>query len=135
MQTVDAVRNLTLEEATKIYKAHYWNPLNLDLVANQAIATAIFDMSVLRGPSVAGKYAQQALVRCGYGLTVDGHIGVNSLAALNKVDPVTWLMNYEKLVESGFLGIVKNNPSQNRFLKGWLNRARRLLSLLKLGKR
>ena len=127
--SVEDVQNLTVAEATKIYRLNYWNVLNLDLVVIQKIATAIFDMAVVRGPSTAAMYAQQALVRLNYTLPVDGHIGVRTLSALNTADPTAFLREFERLSEQGFLAIVQAKPERRRFLRGWLARARRLLGL------
>ena len=128
--SIEDVKNLKREEAAQIYKTQYWNPLNLDKVQKQAMATAIFDMSVNRGPRTAAKMAQRALNECGYKLAVDGSIGVFTLSALNRVDPVAWMKAFQSIVEQGYYSIVRANPSQKRFIKGWINRARRLLTLI-----
>ena len=127
--SVEDVRSLTIEEATRIYKTQYWDTLNLDKVTSQFVATAIFDVGVLRGPRVAARLAQAALVKLGYTMSVDGEIGVYTLSALNRCDAVKWLEAFQALDEEGYYRIVEKNPSQRKFLRGWLNRARRLLGL------
>ena len=57
-------------------------------------------------------------------LVVDGVIGRASIEAINSIDPDSLFRMSIKYRRERFYTIVKNNPSQKVFLKGWLNRLR-----------
>lgn len=130
LASVVDVEYMKIEEAKAIYKAKYWDVLGLDKVNENNVATCILDVAVNRGPKTAGKYAQNACNNLGSTLAVDGSLGSLSLAAINSYDPAAFIRQFELLIESGYNDIVANNPSQKVFLKGWLNRARRMLTLV-----
>lgn len=124
------MKNLTIQEATAIYKQQYWDKLSLSQLFDQNIATCIFDTGVNRGISVGAKYAQKACNMSGAGLTVDGAIGPKSLAAINGMARSEFIKNYESLEWAGYQAIAAGNPAKyDRYLKGWDSRAKRLLSL------
>ena len=124
------VRIMPAEEAKAIYDAWYWRPLGCDRINSQAIATCMFDIGVVRGIGVPPKYAQQICVARGHNLVIDGHIGPKTIAAVNMMDPKIFVSEFSKKSRNGFLAIVASRPSQAVFLKGWLNRANRLLTLI-----
>lgn len=127
--TPNDVKNMTRDEAAEIYKEKYWKPLGCNLIEHDGIATAIFDMGVLRGIGVPPKYAQLICNRYGNKLTVDGKIGPYTASAINKMDPKVFIKDFEAMCASGFRDIVVRKPRLGKYLKGWLNRSRRLLTL------
>lgn len=131
--TVDEVKNMTYQTAADIYEAWYWKSINLDKITNQAIAIALFDMGVLRGIGWPIKQAQAICIAHGYDLGksgADNDNGPKTQAALNAIDTKEFIEAYEGICEAGFRSIVARNPSQKVFLKGWLNRSKRLLTLV-----
>jgi lysozyme family protein len=128
--TIETIRNLTPEQAAPIYEVRYWTPLLCAQITDNSVATAIFDIGVLRGIGVPPRYAQLVLNDYGAKLAVDGVMGPLTLAALNLIGRKTFLGEYEMHVASGFQQIVLEHPSQEVFLRGWLTRARRLLTLV-----
>lgn len=130
--SVDEVRNMTYDTASSIYRAWYWDSLSLDLVKNEAIAIALFDMGVLRGIGWPIKQAQTICnnLRVAPSLTVDNHMGPKTAEALNSVNTRDFIEAYEGVCEAGFRSIVARNSSQKVFLRGWLNRSKRLLTLI-----
>jgi lysozyme family protein len=119
---------MLMAEATakSIYYARYWTPLSLDKINDAGVAICMFDIGVVRGIGVPPRYAQAIA-----NVTVDGHIGEITLAAINAMKPADFITQFSAAVASGFRAIVAANPSQKVFLKGWLNRAKRLLTLIK----
>jgi len=119
------VAALTREEARRIYRENYWNPLKLDSCLSPAAAAEIFDTAVNMGVPTAVKIIQEALNYLGESLTVDGVLGRGTLAALNK-----WIAQDERAVLvclNGiqflrYLTIVKSNPTQRKFARGWTKR-------------
>ena len=94
----------------------YWDKWRADEIKNQSIADILVDW--YWGSGKWGIIIPQRLM----GLTQDGIVGPKTIAAINKADQ-------KKLFETIFAArikflndIVKNNPSQKRFIKGWLNR-------------
>lgn len=123
------VKDMTKAEAEEIYKAYYWSPLNLDGVDDQNIATCIFDTGVNRGIYIGGSYAQKVCNELGGNLAVDGKIGHLSLGSLNTLKRRDFITDYYTLVKAGYDAIVASHPSQRVFYKGWMARARKLLTL------
>lgn len=128
--TAKDIMMLSKQEAKFIYKKQYWDKLNLDGVVSQPIATAIFDIGVVRGISVGAKYAQKVCTLLNQPVAVDGQLGPLTLLAINKCETEIFIRRMEALDMAGFLAIVAHNPSQHVFLRGWERRAERLLTLI-----
>lgn len=111
------VKLISKEDAFNIAKKLYWDAVKGDQINNQSIAEFIFDWGYNSGPKTAIKHTQQVL-----GVTVDGLIGPKTLKAINE-SPQEELFNKLKAKRKLFFeAVVANNPSQKKFLKGWLNR-------------
>jgi len=128
--SVNEIKTLSKETARAIYQGYYWHPLGCDQLKSQAIATCLFDIGVVRGISVPPKYAQLVCNQHGFNLVVDGQLGPKSMNALDSIDPTKFIIDYAAMVKKGFESIVARNLSQKVFLKGWTNRANRLLTLV-----
>lgn len=124
------VRDMKADEAHDIYEAWYWKPIGCDRIENFGVATCIFDIGVVRGIGVPPKYMQQICNNHGAHLVVDGHVGLKTIAAVNEMVSSVFIRDFSAMAEAGFRGIVARNPSQHVFLKGWVNRAHRLLTLI-----
>jgi lysozyme family protein len=124
------VKNLTKEEADQIYKAWYWDTMDLDQIESSSVAVCMYDIGVVRGVGVPPKYAQKIcnVLDPRLQLVEDGHMGPKTIAGINAVDPSAFIKKFSKLAEAGFISIAKK-PGQDKFLNGWVNRARRLLIL------
>ena len=107
------------------YKKNFWNPLNCDGFS-KTVGLNLCDFGVNSGITTAAKGLQNtinSLLPTGTKtLVVDGKIGQLTINAANKLDQkklndalLLYRSNYYKK-------IVSNNPSQNVFLQGWLNR-------------
>ncbi|HYE73238.1 MAG TPA: glycosyl hydrolase 108 family protein [Blastocatellia bacterium] len=119
--TADDVKAMKVAEAAEIYRKKYWLPYRFDRIRDFGISLLLFDQGVLNGPSRAIKIVQKAL-----GLEQDGKIGPKTLAAINQSNCKELLKDCLALLELRYRTIVANNPSQKIFLKGWLNRLKRL---------
>ena len=118
----------TPEEAAPIYKKYYWDRMKLDTILS-GVDFLMFDFGVNSGPKNAVKILQRALNREGFNLTVDGVLGSATVGYVQGRD------NYETqgLIDNMLLErrnfynrLVAINPSQSVFLKGWLNRLKRV---------
>lgn len=116
-QTCEDLKRMTETQWTTIFKKSYWNRWCADYITDQSIANLLVDWTW--GSGIWGiKYPQQVL-----GVKVDGIVGKKTLAAINDYPDKREL--FEKLWkrrEKHFNDIVKRNPSQKVFLKGWLRR-------------
>lgn len=98
------------------YKRTQWDKVKGDLIDSQKVATFLFDWYVNSGRTGI-KEAQRAV-----GLTPDGVIGTASLQKINKYHERTMLDILKNARRSFVRDIVKVDPSQRKFLNGWLNR-------------
>ncbi|MDO5562525.1 MAG: glycosyl hydrolase 108 family protein [Synergistaceae bacterium] len=121
------IRKLTRSEAAVIYKALYWQPSCADEMP-WPLCALHFDAAVNHGVGGAGRLLQRTLNYYGAKLRVDGAVGRRTMDALNFHIELrdTFLRElcdrYLDEREALFYRIVKNNPSQKVFLRGWLNR-------------
>lgn len=130
------VRKLTIGDARYLYLRCFWQALDCESFA-RPIGEMLFDQGVNGGNHAAKVLLQRALnvclARTGYNLVeVDGRIGSETRAALHRISDCprmgVWaiVQAYREVVADRYRAIVRRNPSQAKFLKGWLNRADRL---------
>ena len=115
---IDDLIQLNKEQVViDVLKPHYWNKWQADNINNQSIANLVVDWTW--GSGVWGiKHPQRVL-----GVKVDGIVGPKTLAAVNDYPDQKEL--FEKLWlrrKKHFEDIVEKDPTQKRFIKGWLNR-------------
>lgn len=114
---VDDLRLLTNDEVVnRVLKPHYWDRWQGDRIISQSVANILVDW--IWGSGVSGIKIPQRIL----GVAQDGVVGPVTLAAVNARDPRKFFETIKKEREIFLLNIVKRDPSQNRFLKGWLNR-------------
>lgn len=128
--SVQEVKNMTEALAGYVYLKLYWIPLNLYQITHREIAIAVFNMSVNLGLYGGVKLAQQALCDLNKACDLDGHMGPKTVLLLNSVAPKDFIIEYAKLINIKYNLIASNRPTQKVFLKGWLNRSNRLLTLV-----
>lgn len=107
---------LDLKTWLKIMRQRYWDCWKADNIVNQSVANILVDWGWMSGSTTAIKKAQAAL-----GLVADGVVGPKTLAALNN-NPGAAFEIIKRARRKHFEAIVASNPSQSKFLKGWLNR-------------
>jgi lysozyme family protein len=73
----EAVKHITLEKATEIYRAGYWTQSGGDLLP-KGLDYVLFNCGVMSGPSRAVKILQRLV-----GAVEDGNIGVQTVAAVD----------------------------------------------------
>lgn len=115
---IDDLKLLSNEDVvSRVLKPHYWDKWKADQIKNQSIANIVVDWAW--GSGVWGiKYPQRIL-----GVADDGVVGPKTLAAINNYPDQSEL--FKKLWlrrKQHFEDIVKADPTQAVFLKGWLNR-------------
>jgi lysozyme family protein len=117
------IKNLTRDQACKIYFVDFWMKAKCEDINDENIATKFFDLAVHTGIPQAVKLIQRALRSAGEQVIEDGIIGPNTLSAINKADPTDLLAALKSEAAGFYRFIASINPSQQRFINGWLNRA------------
>ncbi len=98
---IQSVKLISDQEVKDIYYKQYWLAAGCDKLEDK-LAMVVFDFAINSGVSRAKRY-------------------------------LTLTKDPQKLLDlraEFFKKIVKNNPSQNRFLKGWLNRVESLRKII-----
>ena len=114
--TIDDLRELTFTEYCNILRWHSWDEWQADKINSQQVAEILVDW-VYNSGSWGIKKPQAFL-----GLKPDGLVGAKTLKAVNDYDPRLLFTHIKSMRKEFYLNIVKANPSQKVFLKGWLNR-------------
>lgn len=107
---------LTPDVVQPFYKSQYWDRVRGDDLPD-GVDYLVFDFAVNAGPGRSSKFLQQAV-----GATADGVIGNGTLAAVRAKDAQEVIDLFSKVKEEFYRGLAEKDPSQERFLKGWLNR-------------
>ncbi|HEY7770827.1 glycoside hydrolase family 108 protein [Longimicrobium sp.] len=115
-QPLQSVKFITMDEVRTLYRRGYWGPAHGDQ-AQPPLDLVLFDTGVLMGVGRATRFLQTAL-----GVAADGAAGPATLAALAAASPRAVAVRVADLREARLRKIVANDPSQGKFLKGWLNR-------------
>ncbi len=115
--TVEQLKNITDEQWLHIFKSGYWDKWKADDINNQSIADIVVDWAWASGPVTSIKQVQKIL-----GVAVDGIVGNDTLTAINTADQRSLFVKIHSRRIEFVENIVKRDPSQTRFLKGWKNR-------------
>ncbi len=123
--TEDDVRQLSLNETLAIYTQFYWTPMRLEEIKNPKFQLALFDQAILCGSHIVVERLQNAL-----GAKVDGVIGDHTIGAINlALDQDTLYRKFICLLQMRYVQICVQDPTQIKFLAGWLSRWQDLLFL------
>jgi lysozyme family protein len=110
------MKALTPDAVKPFYKAMYWDKVGGDKLP-PSVAYAVFDFAVNAGVSRAAKFLQRAV-----GAVDDGVVGSGTLGMVAKADPAKLLQNFISQKIAFYTELAQRNPSQQKFLKGWLAR-------------
>lgn len=110
------VRDLDLEGAMEVYFQNYWLRGKCDLLP-YPVSLIHFDGCVNHGIGRANKFLQRAV-----GAADDGVVGQGTLKAVSETNPKQIIESISEQRANFYQSIVKNNPSQGIFLKGWMRR-------------
>ena len=126
--TSDDIKSLTKDMAKAIYRKYFWEKGKYNLIANQAIATRAFDLAVNIGIIHANKLLQQSaniVNNLHPNLEIDGILGARSLLAINKSEYEKLLQIFKSLATEYYTNLVKEKPTLQIFLGGWVARLNR----------
>lgn len=113
------IKHLTQSQAEEIYRHDYWLFGDLN---SQAVATKMLDMGVNMGLKHGISIGQEATVKLGSNIKVDGEWGPKTEAALNSLDEVPLLSEIRTEQSMYYTNLVAQKPQFYPFLRGWLRR-------------
>jgi len=121
------IKDLTLEQASKIYEHRYWNTMRLDRVRSAKLALVLFDQGVNCGPNTAIRMLQEVLNEdFAENLVVDGVLGNRTDVAVATASESKLLRKLIQKAQDRYVSICVKKPDQLVFLAGWLNRTHAL---------
>ena len=112
------IKNLTIEQATEIYKKDYWDKNKVESLP-QNLWHIYFDMCVNMGKRTAVKVLQRAAVNKGKDIEVDGGLGPMTLGAIKNVE----LDRVRAFRVKYYVDLINKRPEQEKFFLGWFRRA------------
>ena len=112
------IKNLTIEQATEIYKKDYWDKNRVESLP-QNLWHIYFDMCVNMGKRTAVKVLQRAAVNKGRKIEVDGGLGPKTIGALKGVE----LDRVRAFRVKYYVDLITARPEQEKFFLGWFRRA------------
>lgn len=115
--TATDVKNLTLEEASKIYKSFFVEAPGYLYLEDDPLAEQLIDAGVNHGPEKSIRMLQQVV-----GTTVDGRIGPKTKTKYLQMKPEKVFSKFMGARIKYYSEILLNKPSQVKYAGGWLNR-------------
>ena len=112
------IKNLTIEQATEIYKKDYWDKNKVESLP-QNLWHIYFDMCVNMGKRTAVKVLQRAAVNKGKDIEIDGGLGPMTIGALKGVE----LDRVRAFRVKYYVDLITARPEQEKFFLGWFRRA------------
>jgi len=110
------MKALTKDAVKPFYKQMYWDKVRCDELPT-GVDYAVFDFAVNAGVARAAKFLQRAV-----GADDDGVVGPGTLALVKKTTPGKLLEHFTEQKEAFYNTLAEKNPTQQKFLKGWMNR-------------
>ncbi|MBI1770559.1 MAG: N-acetylmuramidase [Bacteroidetes bacterium] len=100
------------------YKANFWDRVQGDEINDEHVASSIFDFAVNTGVSTSAILAQHVV-----NANPDGVIGLNTIKAINAMDPEFFLAAFTVAKVVRYVGIVNKRPASRKYFYGWISRA------------
>lgn len=117
------------EKVDTFYNLALWEPNNFSKIKDQAVADILFDWYVNSGSNAANTrntetYGVDEILNRDFGfkLPVDSKFDTATINAINSVDSSKLYSIIKNERKRFYETIVKNDPSQETFLKGWMRR-------------
>jgi len=112
----DDIKLLNLADFTMVLKRYFWDRWKADEIHSQAIAEVLVDWTYNSG-AWGIKIPQRLL-----GVIADGQVGTKTIEAVNSTDPGTFYSRLQNARLEFVDAIVKRDPTQAKFIRGWKNR-------------
>jgi len=123
------VKYIEMWEVRSIYEGEYWEPVKCRLLGSP-MDLVMFDSAIQHGPGLAAMMLQEAV-----GAVQDGKIGPKTLTALaareQQLGRRETIQAIMKIREAFYAQIIANDPTQEENKRGWANRVRKLMDIVK----
>lgn len=120
--TKETIRELTREQAKKIFRFEFWpDDFAAMSINHPRMAFAAYDTAVNMGMDYARKLVQRAV-----GTVADGKWGPKTRAAIVEASDLIGFDSMLEIRRSRYHEIAEKRPASKKFLRGWLNRANAL---------
>ncbi len=123
------VKYIEMWEVRSVYDEGYWEPVKCRLLG-APMDLVMFDSAVQHGPGRAAMMLQEAV-----GAVQDGKIGPKTLAALaaceSRIGKRETIRAFIEIREAFYAQIIANDASQEENKRGWANRVRKLMAVVK----
>lgn len=118
------VKTIGKDKAREIYKKEFWDKQGYGRIHNEIMAAAIFNFAVNMGCSTVNKLVQKSINLHAEKqiLKEDGIFGDETIRALNASNPLKFMLFFRSFVTWRYIQITEKNPSQKKFINGWLKR-------------
>jgi len=113
---IDDIRLLSPADAMLVLEKCYWDRWHAGEIKNQKIADILVDWLWCSGKW--GIIIPQRIL----GVPADGIVGPETIKAVNRANPYQFLIQIYNSRVAFIMNIIKKDPSQSRFERGWLNR-------------
>jgi type VI secretion system secreted protein VgrG len=111
-----------LKIAEAVYRAGYAEPMHIDKIDDQAVATAVFSFGINCGITRPVRTLQQAVNRIGFPVEPDGRMGTITERLVNRINPDLLLATFCSLARRYYSNLAAAVPADAPNLHGWLNR-------------
>ena len=115
--TVEDLQKIPDKHWLDIFRSEYWNPCRADGILNQSVANAIVDWAWCSGTGRVIRKVQQIL-----SVKADGIAGPVTIDAVNREQAELLFLRIQDARLCFVENIVRKDPKQKKFLKGWKNR-------------
>jgi len=122
-----SVKEISDDEVAAIYRNSYWTAVGCSYLASPLNLVA-FDSAVNTGVRQASKWLQRSVK-----VTPDGVVGKVTLSAIQQFDPVQVAEAVLDQRQDFYNDIVERDPTQGKWLNGWLNRVTALRKEIRNG--
>ncbi|MES2382481.1 MAG: glycosyl hydrolase 108 family protein [Bacteroidota bacterium] len=123
--TVEVMKNISIEDAKRIFKGNYWDKVGGDFIINQSVAELMFQFIIGSGASqisdikdIANGIDDKDLII----MENDNPIIQREIIIINALDQAKFHAALWKWRLAFYDLVVLKNPKKEKFLKGWQNR-------------
>lgn len=120
--TMDTIKNLTIAQATPIYKVKYWDKIKGDEILNKSVADLMMFTVVNSGVGQT-KTFRQVMNEMGQKLPLTSTpLTSAEVKILNSLPQDVFFKKLKNYREAFYRALVTKKPTNSIYLKGWLNR-------------
>lgn len=126
--SAEEISQLSNEDAKIIFKLFFWDPNLYEKIWAQSLANQVFDFCINAGAYRANTTLQDVCNKFNdlnrrSSLAIDGIIGRRTLYCVNSnANNDLFVESYKDARKTYYSKLADKNPSQRKFLQGWLNR-------------